>query len=126
MKQLLIYVSTDPYSHDLKLYKQMNEPAGHSLESMQAHIDAVKLDFNRKNLSALHLLMLDIKVEAGTVELVLNEFGKNPLKTRLEINPKAVEMMKSPSVTSAKFPGPEIIFNPQPGGAGVLHDDPQF
>lgn len=86
MNQLLIYAGADPYEHVMRLEVSRY---GESDDRCRERIASYKAAFNEKTFSVLHVLWQRVEPEKGTIEVVLNEYGKHPLKTRIEINAKA-------------------------------------
>lgn len=102
MKQILVYCSADPYSHDLVLYKQFQSNDDNT--DYSEYLANYRAKFQTKAWSALYLLGFIFNPKTGTMECVLNEYGEHPLKERLEINPKAAELRKkTPQKTKALF-----------------------
>lgn len=96
MKQLLIYISGDAYSHQLKFHKQYIITVD---EELQMYVSQWKESLREKAISALCLLCLDLSPEEGKVEVILSEYGTNPLKTRLEINTPVLDKQKGVNLT---------------------------
>lgn len=86
MNQLLIYAGADPYEHTMRLEVSRY---GESDDRCRERIASYKAAFNERSFSVLHVLWQRVEPEKGTIEVVLNEYGKHPLKTRIEINAKA-------------------------------------
>lgn len=94
MYQTLVYGCDDAFSYE-PVRLQFQQSAS-SLEALQAKIDAYKAHFAGGYFSLLHLVVQKVNhEEGGAVELVHNEFGKNPLKVRVVINPEALAIKQA-------------------------------
>ena len=100
MKHLLIYLSQDAYSHQLRFHKQYVCTVE---EVVKMYVDQFKESLQSKVLSALHILGLDLDPANGKTEVFLNEYGTNPLKSRLEINTAVLEKRAKTSASPYKW-----------------------
>ncbi len=85
LRQTLVYVGEDVYTHNLRLGKQITE----SLEDLSLStecIAGVDRRFARKEYSAIHILQLDLDPVNGITNVVRNDYFENPLKTKIIIN----------------------------------------
>lgn len=85
MFHLIVYGSTDKFSHALKVITQKSAD---TLEQLDDYVVHYRELLSQGQLTALHLLMMDVRPEAGVLEVLLNEYGTIPIKERLIINPK--------------------------------------
>jgi hypothetical protein len=86
MYQLLIYSGQDQYEYVPRLCKQVYNSDLHYLKIIA---EEWREHFNAKAINYLHVVIVLLDPEGAGNSIVVNEFGKHPLKTRIEINEKA-------------------------------------
>lgn len=99
--QLLVYASDNQYEHTPRLVRQLSTLTPEGSADL---IEAYKSEFKAKSYFYLHILQLAIEPENNVMEVLVNDFGTHPLKTRVQINPAAAEAKKAkPVKTRATF-----------------------
>lgn len=112
MYQLLIYGSEDQYSYDnFQLQFQMSSV---DLAKIGNYIANYKAVFDAKKYSSLHILLQNIDHKSGHIEVLENVYGENPLKERVIINQKALEIRQEKLKSKTTKAG---------GGTFVVADD---
>lgn len=66
-------------------------------------VNSYREHFAQGRMSSIHIVLQKITHdESGQIEVLLNEYGKHPLKVRVVINPEALEVKMAKTVKSKK------------------------
>jgi hypothetical protein len=107
IKHLLVYGCEDKYSHEP--IKCMYQKTALTPERRQEILDHYRLLLKGGGITVLHIVELEVDSDAGSLNVVFNEFGKVEPRKRIVINPDAVKA--KPSV---------IIFNATTGASNAV------
>lgn len=138
IRQLLIYMSKDHYEDVppiLEYQRSFETSNAEGMKHINAYIGKYKEYFKEKNCNKLQIIQLDVDFATGTVNVLMNETGKHPIKEKILINPKATEIRKNRPVTKSKYgamptawPDGDVVIGvgePEPGMWHTVNTAPQ-
>jgi len=86
MKTLLVYMSTDMYSHELEMHKTITlNDTPNIIARLNDHIEQYRAYFGAKRCSKVHIVVLDI-AENNVTTVFMVETLAHPLREKIQIN----------------------------------------